>query len=239
MGLAWGWPGTGRGRWGYGRACSWGQGRGSKCPGRVPWDGVADVHGQLAPLMSCTTDMLPGKIQGFDVAAVPCGALVAGRATTASMFVVPDNDSLRHCLLSWPRALQVCLVRRVPEAQLASEPGRAIPLNDTARPLPFIGPLPVRPDGTVGERGVAGTGVVRGQSCKGVQEGRKGKCWRWDRMSSRVRAAVTKILNRGSTMCCGWRCLPACPGGRGVGWARSGPYAYSQGVLSPSCITPR
>eukprot|EP00198_Chlamydomonas_reinhardtii_P001902 XP_001691238.1 SAM-dependent methyltransferase [Chlamydomonas reinhardtii] len=47
-------------------------------------------------------------------------------------------------------SVQVCLVRRVPDSQFApSEPGRPIPLNDTPRPLSFIGPLPVNADGTL------------------------------------------------------------------------------------------
>ncbi|PNH11513.1 Methyltransferase-like protein 13 [Tetrabaena socialis] len=47
--------------------------------------------------------------------------------------------------------VQVLLVRRVPEGQLApSDPGRAIPLNDTLRSLPVIGPLDVQPDGSLG-----------------------------------------------------------------------------------------
>ncbi|GIM17026.1 hypothetical protein Vretimale_19565 [Volvox reticuliferus] len=46
--------------------------------------------------------------------------------------------------------MQVCLVRRVPEHKYApSAPGRAIPLNDTVKPLSYIGPLEVQPDGTV------------------------------------------------------------------------------------------
>ncbi|GIM07323.1 hypothetical protein Vretimale_11477, partial [Volvox reticuliferus] len=46
--------------------------------------------------------------------------------------------------------VQVCLVRRVPEHKYApSAPGRAIPLNDTVKPLSYIGPLEVQPDGTV------------------------------------------------------------------------------------------
>ncbi|KAG2436162.1 hypothetical protein HYH02_011666 [Chlamydomonas schloesseri] len=47
-------------------------------------------------------------------------------------------------------SVQVCLVRRVPDSQFApSEPGRPIPLNDTPKPLSFIGPLPANPDGSV------------------------------------------------------------------------------------------
>ncbi|KXZ54523.1 hypothetical protein GPECTOR_4g588 [Gonium pectorale] len=47
-------------------------------------------------------------------------------------------------------SVQVCLVRRVPDDQYApSAPGRAIPLNDTTRPLSYTGPLAVAPDGTL------------------------------------------------------------------------------------------
>ncbi|KAG2426368.1 hypothetical protein HXX76_013125 [Chlamydomonas incerta] len=47
-------------------------------------------------------------------------------------------------------SVQVCLVRRVPDSQFApSEPGRAIPLNDTPKPLSFIGPLQANADGSV------------------------------------------------------------------------------------------
>ncbi|GLI60014.1 hypothetical protein VaNZ11_002078, partial [Volvox africanus] len=47
-------------------------------------------------------------------------------------------------------SVQVCLVRRVAADKYApSAPGRAIPLNDTTKPLSYIGPLEVKPDGTV------------------------------------------------------------------------------------------
>ena len=50
-------------------------------------------------------------------------------------------------------------MRRVPDSQFApSEPGRPIPLNDTPRPLSFIGPLPVNADGTLGRHRAAWDG---------------------------------------------------------------------------------
>lgn len=113
-------------------------------------------------------------------------------------------------------------MRRVPEAQLASDPGRAIPLNDTARPLPFIGPLPVRPDGTVGECAWLAP-VLYG-------EGRKGRCQQCDSMGSRVWARGDDVTEWGQQhvlMSCGWHGLLLVP------------CAWSQGVLRPSCITAR
>ncbi|GLC33489.1 hypothetical protein PLESTB_000080400 [Pleodorina starrii] len=69
------------------------------------------------------------------------------------LLVTLGAPSQRLSLVNRPEfdwSVQVCLVRRVPEDQYApSAPGRAIPLNDTAKPLSYLGPLEVQPDGTI------------------------------------------------------------------------------------------
>ncbi|GFR52820.1 hypothetical protein Agub_g15443, partial [Astrephomene gubernaculifera] len=69
------------------------------------------------------------------------------------LLVTLGGPAQRAALLQQPEfdwSVQVCLIRRVPEDQFApSGPDRAIPLNDTPRPLPFLGPLQLQPDGSV------------------------------------------------------------------------------------------